>query len=277
MQFGTYTRDEENLLFEIEFAEFLKCNGLPVADIFKTIAGEKITSVFLGKERYFVVLFEFVHGKEIYIFNKSKIQNVAKMQAKMHCLAKNWKPSHSRFLSGYTNAQDWLEKINEKSNISRDSKYFALHKEYKSILDEISKKILAQKTKEVPILLIHADVHEGNMRFIGNEISGLFDFDDCRMSIIPEDIGMFLSVLLRVGNYASIGKKARIYFEEYSKYNRISKSEINLSFYFAVEKWLVPKFDKLNKQIMFDDVETKKFSFVLSQSKRILKLAMSEF
>jgi len=272
MQFGTYKRDEENLLFEIEFAQFLKRNSLPIPHIFETITGKKLTSITLEGEKYYVVLFEFIKGREINIFNKSKIQNVARMQAKMHCLAKNWKPARARFLSGYTSHQDWLKETTEKFKVPQNSEYLSLFKQYRAILNKISEKILAQEPKEMPVLLVHADVHEGNMRFVDNEISGLFDFDDCRMSIIPEDIGMFLSIILRTGDLASIKRKAKIYFDEYLKLNKISKAEMELSYYFAVEKWLVPKFSKLRKQIGADSVETEKFFFALHQSNQILKL-----
>jgi len=137
-------------------------------------------------------------------------------------------------------------------------------------------KINPSTIKKYPPILIHGDLHCENLKFIGDKISGVFDFDDVKKSIAADDIGSFLMEILKTGDSKQLREKAITYFDRYKKIRPISNDEIELSIYFAARRRLV--FKLLEFMGIWEDRKTdtiQNFRKVLEQVRRIIDLAKS--
>lgn len=269
-QFDQHLRNRVLIEDELNFMNLCSSNDLPVPKIIKTMTGELLASTKIDKTEHFVALFEFVSGIEIKIFKADQIKAVARLQAKMHLLSSNFKFKAPHPIDGYFNHQNWLKYILKdfKSNIHSE-----LFNQYLEFSKMITLKLTDLRVKRLRMQPIHADIHEGNMHFVGNKISGLFDFDDCHNSIISEDIGMFLSNVLKKGNLDSLKNTIKIYFDEYKKVSPLSNFEEQLSLYFAIEKRLIPRIDDLKDDIVRSSINALDYEQALEQMKKIFIIA----
>jgi len=268
-QFGKYNRSEREIRQELEFMDCLTTHNLPVPEIIKTKIGKLFSAVSLQNKSHFVALFSFVSGKEVKIFNMPKIRAVANLQANMHIIAEGHiKPR--RRINGHLGHQKWQREILEDA---KPVHHDLLFRQYKKMALEISKIIKSIKAESLVKLFVHTDVHEGNMRFQGNRVRGLFDFDDARVSIVPEDIGMFLSVILKSGDLISKKNKADVYFKQYEKVRKLSDYEKYLSLIFAIEKRLVYKLHRIKIEIETSEFDKKSYEKALRSMRVIKKLA----
>lgn len=257
-QFDQHLRSRTLIEDELKFMNLCSDSGVPVPKVLLTKEGDMLTTTRIDDTIHFAAVFEFIKGSEIKRFNKKKIEAVALLQAQIHKLTKNFKFSAKHPIDGYLNHQNWLSTILKNFEPGKHSDLFD---RYLDLSNFITEKLSNPRIKSLKTQPIHGDIHEGNMRFIGNEISGLFDFDDCRTSIISEDIGMFLSVILRLGDLRSLKDKINHYFNEYEKVSTLSEFEKKLALYFAVEKRLIPRINDLKDDIQkasADEVDCKK-------------------
>lgn len=232
-QYGRVPRDEKHLLYELNFLNHLSENKIPVAHINRTIAGNLYTKIKLGDYELFVVLFDFIYGHKIKKFNKEKIKDLAKWMAKIHKLTLSYKPKYIREKDGALNYYNWwLDAAGKKQEVKDED----IRRAYLPIISYYQQFINPKTIKKFPVLQIHSDMHEGNLRFWHNKLSGVLDFDDTRHSIVSEDIGMFFHVLLKRGNKKSCKRKIENFFKGYESVNNLTKEEKIMSLYYALEK-----------------------------------------
>lgn len=232
-QYGRIPRSKKHLLYELDFTNYLSKNGVPVANLNKTPDGQLFTEIILGHKKLFVILTDFVKGKQISIYNKKKIEDFAGWMAKIHKLSLKYEPEHIREPDGSLNFYNWW-KDSEKKRQRVENKH--IHNAYLPIMDYIHQFINPETIKKFTHIQIHADMHPGNIRFTGNRLSGIFDYDDTRHSIIPEDVGVFFDALLRKGNKKAITEKVTTFFTSYEKVHKLSEEEKQMSLYYALEK-----------------------------------------
>jgi len=232
-QYGRVQRDEKHLMYELNFLNYLSENGIPVAHINKTNTGALYTKIKIGEHDHFVVLFDFIYGKKIKKYNRGKIEDMAKWMAKIHLLTFDYKPKYIREKDGALNYYNWwLDATMKKQEVKDED----IRRAYLPIIAYYQQFINPKSVMSYPILQIHSDMHEGNLRFGHNKLSGIFDFDDTRHSIIPEDIGMFFHVLLKRGNKASCQRKIETFFKAYENVRKLTPEEKRMSLYYALEK-----------------------------------------
>ncbi len=232
-QYGRVFRDKKHLLYELNFLNFLSEHKILVAHINKTTNGKLFTKIRLGQYDLFVVLFDYIYGDKIKKFNKEKIKDLAKWMAKIHKLTLNYKPKYIREKDGALNYYNWWVDAARKKQEVKDED---ISHSYLPIINYYQKFINPKVIKKLPTLQIHSDMHEGNLRFLHNKLSGIFDFDDTRHSVVSEDIGMFFHVLLKRGNKKSCKRKIEIFFDGYESIKKLNKEEKIMSFYYALEK-----------------------------------------
>jgi homoserine kinase type II len=232
-QYGRDLRDEKHLLYELNFLNYLAENKIPVAHINKTIDGKLFSITNLGNLKLFVVLFDFIPGNEIKTFNKEKIVDMAIWMAKIHKLSLDYKPKHIREKDGALNYYNWWLDAKKKGQEVRDPEIRAA---YLPIIKYYQQYINSRTVKKFKTLQIHSDMHQGNLRFRNNKLAGIFDYDDTRHSIIPEDIGMFFHSILKRGDKKSCRIKIKTFFDAYESIRKLSNDEKRMSIFYALEK-----------------------------------------
>ncbi len=232
-QYGRVKRDEKHLLYELNFLNYLSENNIPVARINKTIDGALFSKTQLGDHNLFVILFDFIYGKEINKFNKEKIEDMAKWMARIHKLTFDYKPNYIREKDGSLNYYNWWQDSEMKKQRVKDKD---ISNAYLPIINYYQQYINPDTVKRFPILQIHTDLHQGNLCFINNKLSGIFDFDDTRHSIIPEDLGMFFHVLFKKGHRKACKRKVDTFFQSYEKVRNLTRQEKQMALCYALEK-----------------------------------------
>jgi len=196
LQFGKRVRSKEGILTELEFINFLRSGGFLVPDIKRTNEGALFTTVLIDKTEHFAILTDFIGGYHIKKLSPKQIMSVAEVQAKMHIAAKRFK-SKLPFIktSGPLGMRRLIRDKLKDYEAPQNRK--GLLKQGIVIIDFLDTKINKEATAKYSTILIHGDIHSGNLKFTGDDISGIFDFDDMRTSIAPDDIGAFLMEILK--------------------------------------------------------------------------------
>lgn len=232
-QYGRVPREENHLLNELNFINYLSENQVPVAQINKTTDGKLFAKTILEDFNLFVVLFDFIEGSEIKRFNKEKISDMARWMAKIHELSFKYKPEHIREKDGALNYYNWWLYAKKKGQEVKDPDIRAA---YLPIIEYYQGYINPNTVKGFKTLQIHSDMHQGNLRFRHNHLAGIFDYDDTRHSIVPEDIGMFFHCLLKRGDRQSCERQIKTFFDAYETIRKLSDEEKRMSLYYALEK-----------------------------------------
>ncbi len=273
-QYGVHPRDEGNILTELDFIEFCGEKNIPVPKIHKTVNGNFYTKVLINGTAHFAILTDFIEGNQVKKLSLKQVENIAEIQAKMHLTAIEYGTKKIRRVAGPFGVHKWIKSELKKYKPSENKKDLIKHAI--DVIDFLGTKINPSTIKKYPPILIHGDLHCENLKFIGDKISGVFDFDDVKKSIAADDIGSFLMEILKTGDSKQLREKAITYFDRYKKIRPISNDEIELSIYFAARRRLV--FKLLEFMGIWEDRKTdtiQNFRKVLEQVRRIIDLAKS--
>jgi Ser/Thr protein kinase RdoA (MazF antagonist)/RimJ/RimL family protein N-acetyltransferase len=268
-QYGRVLRDQRHLLYELTFLSYLAENGIPVAKINKTLGGKLFSNIKLAKHNLFVVLFDFIEGSEIKRFNKEKISDMAVWMAKIHELSFEYKPEHIREEDGALNYYYWWLDAKKKGQEVKDPDIRAA---YLPIIEYYQQYINPKTVKGYQTLQIHSDMHQGNLRFKHNKLAGIFDYDDTRHSVVPEDIGMFFHSILKRGSKKSCQNKIQTFFNSYESILKLSNEDKRMSLHYALEKRYQGRYfeayhDELNGKLTLERKQyylnyTKRFALI---------------
>jgi Ser/Thr protein kinase RdoA (MazF antagonist) len=271
MQFGLHTRDEVNILAEIEFIQYLYKKSLPVPKIHKTKQGNLCTEILINKNQHFAMLSDFIEGEHVKKLSLQKIAAVAKIQARIHLATNKYKANKFRGRSGPLGIQNWLSV--EVKTFKPKKQDLNLFNDGIRLFDLLKSKINSSTITNFPKILIHGDLSLNNLKFKGETIAGIFDFDDMRESIVAEDIGTFLIEVLKEGDLHRLRQILETYFNSYAKIHPLSKDEISLSIYYAAQRRLTFKFLKfMGRWDNAKNEDARAFKEALSQINKMISL-----
>lgn len=232
-QFGQYKRDDENLLYELEFVEYLGKNGVPVPEIIKNKAGKSFIKIKIGRDSYYVAIFKFIEGDMFKELNKEIITEVAKWQARIHNLSVKFTSNRKRPSNGPIDYYKWWSDFIGSGKKLDNSTGEKLEK----IMDRLHERVNPETIGKFDSHLIHSDMHKENLKFESNKLVGILDFDDCREGIFSEDIAMFLHEILKEGkSFEEIKGNVDVYFNTYSKIRFLTSREKSMAIFFAMIK-----------------------------------------
>jgi homoserine kinase type II len=144
------------------------------------------------QESVFAV-YDFLIGEDRYTWdhphcNKGELKNAVSLMARIHGAGCGYDATrfareepkildmlHS-FLKDYQSLGEIAKKSPNPTTI--DS---SLLSSLPLIQEAIGKSLDSLDPPDLPMVMIHGDYHPGNVKFIGEEISGVFDFDWCKM------------------------------------------------------------------------------------------------
>ena len=195
---------------EIQFehsviTHLLAKNFTLVARVFKTMGGLTYYKQIVGEksdEPTFFAIFEFLKGEDKYDcvdphLSLQEIKNSAVVQAKFHHAVEDLTPRGQRF---EPRILDLIPEITTKIHQNLQSPKGTIFDDYlletenfigKACSEAIQyfQEVDTTKWKEI---LIHCDFHPGNLKFEGEDIVGLFDFDWSKVDLRSFDVALAL-------------------------------------------------------------------------------------
>ena len=236
----------EQIKFYLEFLEKFSENFLSVGKVIRTRDGELMFSI--GDSSY--ALFDFISGDYFYP-NEKALSSVAQAVARMHKVFDTFKKDDIDKIGilsqrGYTyfnkiknySISDFesIENIiKEKEELNEEDNY-VLKKIplFIETVKEIEKE--NEKISNLPVGLIHSDLHPHNFLLKDNKVQAILDFDGMRVSQTARDVAFAVYRLGRQFFAQNIleqkkenGKKiADLFIKAYEKEKKITKDEKNL-------------------------------------------------
>jgi homoserine kinase type II len=163
---------------ELAFMDACRSVQLPVPKIYVSRAGHEFEELADGRKFGFM---EYVEGEEPANFTMPMIETLAGTVAKMDMLGQTFTFPAPRSFQGtiVDLAQERIEAYRSKGIQDEFVEYLA---------DKLKQQLSQSDFADLPFGPIHGDVMYQNMKFVGERLSGIFDFDDCRESYLIEDI-----------------------------------------------------------------------------------------
>lgn len=200
---------------ELEFMDYLSCNGARCVEPVKDCDGRFVTD--LGQ--FYITAFKKATGskpsKENWV--PAMWKNWGRQLGLMHRLAKDFKPKHKRYV--------WHENAyyaNPVTDFPESQKVFPL-------LHETIETIRNLPQTRDNWGLVHSDVHQGNF-FVSDDMDvTVFDFDDSMYMHYAQDIAMVMFYGLLVPSVDRSVYARNLYsavMEGYTKENTLSKDDL---------------------------------------------------
>ena len=195
---------EEEIRFEHGLIDHVSQAGVcPVARVHRTRNGDSYLRIIPEAEdalpAYFAV-FDFLPGEDRYTWvgprcTPTELRRAGELLARFHNSACDFRPPGRRVESKIL---DLLPEIGEKwagaPSMSRGTEFDQCVEhhfdEVRTCIDENIAALRSSGAGSLPELIIHSDYHPGNLKFVGEEISGLVDFDWAKLDLRAFDVGL---------------------------------------------------------------------------------------
>lgn len=195
---------------EVEFEHSIIHNLLEkkikfVARVIDTTGGETFVErqfAELQPQSVFYAIFEFLTGEDKYTWvdphcTPMEVENSAVVLAQFHNAVKDFSPSGRRFAPKIIQLPLEIKaSLSHMIASSKSTVFDAYFHENVHLIEQScseSAQLLEKiEVSNLPSLVIHGDFHPGNLKFIGEQIVGLFDFDWAKIDLRVFDVGLAL-------------------------------------------------------------------------------------
>jgi len=206
---------------EGELAFMTACRSLqvPVPRIYVSLAGNDFETLADGRK---FGLMDYIEGDEPAHFTKPMIESIATAIAKMNVLGQTFEFPAPRSWQGTVVelAHERLEAYRAKSIQDEFVGYLA---------DRLEQGLSHVDLTSLPFGPIHGDIIYQNMKYAGERLSGIFDFDDCRESYLIEDITKTMYYAIDDPIHCVLGddiaKNARLFLAAYEQVRPLNEAE----------------------------------------------------
>ncbi len=196
---------EEELLFEHSIIEHLVEAGAPVARIHHTRSGATYLHRRDGpsdtRGSYYTI-FDFLPGDDLFtwvdpVLSGPQLASSAAVLARLHSDASGFIPLGRRSEPRIREllpviAQTWAASPSRSKHTVFDER-IAAHLDL--IRDDVAATLAALQEPaalSLPEMIIHSDYHPGNLKFTGDSVTGVFDFDWSKLDLRLFDLGLAL-------------------------------------------------------------------------------------
>lgn len=196
----------DELLFEHSLINHLVAHGAcPVAAVHPTRAGE----TFLHLQRpdddraaaYYAV-FDYLPGEDRYTWvgprcTPAELRGAGQLLARFHDAVRAFRPrgrrGEARTLALLEKIDDlWVDGHRHPKGTAFDACLDAHFDLVRESIAETLRALRQPQAQALPQVVIHSDYHPGNLRFEGQAISGLVDFDWAKLDLRALDVGLAL-------------------------------------------------------------------------------------
>jgi Ser/Thr protein kinase RdoA (MazF antagonist) len=164
---------------------------------------------------------EYVEGEEPAHFTVPMIETLAVNVAKMNLLGQTFTFPAPRSWQGtiVDLAQERLQEFRAKD----------IQDEFvEQLATKLDEQLSQVDLTSLPFGPIHGDVMYQNVKYVGERLSGIFDFDDCRESFFIEDITKVLYFVIEDPEHCVLGDdiaNARVFLRAYERARPLSEIE----------------------------------------------------
>jgi len=191
----------EEIVFEHALIDHLTARGsCPVARVHRTRSGS--TYLRLGTpagESAFYAVFDYLPGEDRYTWvdprcTVRELRGAGRLLAQFHsdvaslqAPGRRAEPKITELLPVIGGA--WAECLARSSGTAFD-RFAAAHDG--TVRDSLAEeaRVLGRAAGQLPEVIVHSDYHPGNLRFTGQDISGLVDFDWAKVDLRAFDVGL---------------------------------------------------------------------------------------
>jgi len=238
-------RTKSRVDFEVNLLNFLNKHNYPIA---KPIINVKNKYVGSFDKKPFVI-FSYIKGNHLKNLNDIQFKELVHKLALLHKLTKKFNTKN--YIHKEPRTKEFCLKAakEEKKRFENKEKGNLRFNTIKSELDTI--KFPSKLTKSI----VHCDFDKSNIKFEGDSISGVLDFDDSHYGYRIHDLGILILYWARFYNKNmdfQIAKKIIKLYEEINPLTKIEKEHIFDSFKFAalmIMSWLM--YDKWKGKDLF--------------------------
>ena len=244
-------RSVKYVLFEVNVLHYFHEHKYPCAMPIRNIHGD-----FIGKYKgkYFSI-FEYIPGKHFKNINDKQLNEIVKHLALLHKISKGYKPSYYE----HREAKDRKFVLNSAKTEAKRNKEKGKER-HQFIVSRVKMlKLPNSLTKGV----IHGDFDKANIKFKGNKITGILDFDDACYTYLIYDLAVVVLYWSWFYKKTFDIKKAKKIIRIYNKYRMLSEVEkkhlydvlqllmLNFMAWFIHDKWKGKDlYEKMKKMIL---------------------------
>jgi Ser/Thr protein kinase RdoA (MazF antagonist) len=214
-------RTQSDIEDELAFMIHCREHGVPIPEIYISRDGKTYEQTLAGD--YYVVM-EYITGNMPSDFTPAMIRQIAQAMAHMHKLAETFRFPFPRSWPGSV-IEVAQTRLKELAGVPAA----AHHQEFITPIQVTFKDALKRADlRELPRGPIHGDIFWENIKFEGEALSGIFDFDDCRESYFLEDISKSLTIDLddlQHGLFGAQGENVQIFLEAYNAVRPLTDHE----------------------------------------------------
>ncbi len=198
---------EKEIIFEHALVNHLNDNGFDLAArIYPTTDGDTYVTEKQASAGQAVILhwavFEYLEGEDRYTWVDTDIApddliSAAGVLARLHQAGSNFRkppgadrvqPAIMEFLPTFSNIYAQYARQTVKTRFHQ-----LFHEQKDRILKTVDRVIVPESNrKRLPRLPIHCDFHQGNLKYKGAEVTGVFDFDWSKIDLRIFDVGLAL-------------------------------------------------------------------------------------
>ena len=199
--------EENEIRFEHALISYFKANGF---DLAAGVIPSKTGGTYVKQERTiagrmhtdFWAVFEFLEGEDRYTWVDTNVAredmiNAAEVLADLHRAGHNFRtpqgaernqPKINDFLATFRQV---YAAYSQKAGKTRFDQCFLQHRDH--ILSVVDQALIpAQDLSRMPQIPVHCDYHQGNLKYEGSRVIGVFDFDWSKIDLRLFDLALAL-------------------------------------------------------------------------------------
>jgi Ser/Thr protein kinase RdoA (MazF antagonist) len=207
-------KNDDDILFEINFQDYLREHGIPIPVIHKNKNGNELTVAEIDGKRWQIILMDFVDGQSVTVKPSYElISELATLQAKMHLLGIDFVNNADKPKKLWADLHDGLASKVENTTVGG--------KEVQDLIQRI-KDYSYPLNPDLPYGYNHLDIDfDGNVLTKNNRVSGIVDFEDLQYSPTIVCLGYSLWNVLDDDGIDAM----RHYLKEYEKIRPLTSAE----------------------------------------------------
>ncbi|MBT4651138.1 homoserine kinase [Candidatus Woesearchaeota archaeon] len=249
-------RSKEYVLFEVNILHYFSDHNYPCATPIRNVHGE-----FIGryKKKYFAI-FDYVKGNHIEKPTKIQGHELGKYLAKLHNISQSYRPD-------YLEVRETKDKKFCLDTAKVEGKKFKSRIKANKRMEILKREIGKVKLPgSLPKGVCHGDWDITNLKFEGNKLVGVLDFDDSCYTHLIFDVANFIYYWAWMREKKFDFSRARSLLKDYLKYRKLSEIEKRYLFdgikmviftymgWFFYEKWKNEDvFEKCRNRLEFLD------------------------
>jgi Ser/Thr protein kinase RdoA (MazF antagonist) len=219
--------DARRVEFQVRFQQHLRRHGFPTAEVVEPRAG---TCCVLTDDGLPWVLFTHVESREYDFGGIRQVAEAARHLAQFHAVAETF-PGDAVGLDYDPPIRDWWVRAEENLQALEELFAGAVVQDELAYLPDWWRWVLGEwplaRLDALPVGWVYGDDHGRNMVFVGDELRGLFDFDDLERGPLVFDVARGVHMFGREarGSFRIRPEVARLFIEEYARGRPLSPEE----------------------------------------------------